>query len=151
MGHYAVDFQCPDCGKLRCACPPKPDPVDDYWIITDDLEVMHIEDYKNQLKLKKDAVNTQLKTYFISKAYLKPKFETKELAEEEVQIILQQRVTDALEELETLERRTFKKKPTTAEKLATYEAFLCDLEQHGFTIAQEDRLHFILEVFVRNK
>ncbi len=149
MGHYAVDFQCPSCGKLRCTCPPKPDPVDDYWVITDDLEVMHIEDYKKQLK--KEAVNTQLKTYFISKAYLKLKFETKECAEEELQRILYARVVSALEDLEEAERAAFKKRPTTAEKLATYEAFLNDVAQHGFTIDLEERLHFILEVFVLNK
>jgi hypothetical protein len=33
MGHYAAEMMCNTCGQLRCACPPKPCPGDDKWLV----------------------------------------------------------------------------------------------------------------------
>jgi len=45
MGHYASEFQCDDCGKVRCICEPSPSPPNLNYIVTDDFQVVTVDEF----------------------------------------------------------------------------------------------------------
>lgn len=61
MGHYAVDFQCDTCGKLRCVCPPKKEKPNTNWIVKGDFSVQRICDFdadpeNNTIRMKYGSI-----------------------------------------------------------------------------------------------
>ena len=53
MGHYAADFMCDKCGKLRCKCASSPSTDDEKWIvdITNNYEVIQVKEHDKKYAL----------------------------------------------------------------------------------------------------
>jgi hypothetical protein len=93
VGHYYAEMACPKCLKVRCTCPPKPDPSLQMWIVDDDLTPIQIQDFDKKhayVKTKWGNIPGHPMLYRLNKK----KFETKKEAQEHAKVVRAEMIAD---------------------------------------------------------